>query len=207
MKRIILVILLFAAYSYASAQDVYTSSGKANYKKNSKRKKGYDPDKLIIGGGALAGFASGYVNAGISPIVGYRFTKRFSAGIGLGYQYYQEPVYVDPIDPYKVSYVRENIIYPNLWTRFFVFRNFFLDATYEYDIISQKYPGYDNFGNLTTLKLNVNNSCLLLGAGVKIPLAGRVSAYAELIYDVLQGQYSPYPQGSPDIRVGILAGM
>jgi len=208
MKNVFLVFLLFVGIATASAQDVYTSSGKPGYQKNTRKaKKGYDPEKLIIGGGIAAGFGSGFVNAGISPVVGYRFTKRFSAGIGLGYQYYQEPEYTDPVDPNKVSYIKENIVFPNLWARYFVWRNLFVDATFEYDFIYQSYPGYDNMGNYTTIKLNVTNPCLLLGAGFRIPIAGRVSVLAELIYDVLQGQYSPYPVGSPDLRVGIVAGL
>ncbi|MFI5195605.1 MAG: hypothetical protein ACHQD8_00810, partial [Chitinophagales bacterium] len=198
---------LFIGISYASAQDVYTSSGKAGYHKKTKKQKGYDPDKLIIGGGLNAGIGGGYANAGISPIVGYRFTHHFSAGIGLGYQYYQEPVYVDPNNPYKVSYIHDNIIYPNVWTRYFVYRNLFVDATLEYDFINQKAPGYDNYGNLTTVKLNVTNTCLLIGIGIKQPVGGRVSLFAELIYDVLQEPYSPYPQGVPDFRLGICAGL
>ncbi len=208
MKNVLLVCLLFVGVSYASAQEVYTSSGKQGYqKKVNKKKKGYDPDKLIIGGGLNAGFGNGFVNVGISPILGYRFTNHFQAGIGVGYQYYQEPEYVDPVDPYKVSYARENIVYPNIWTRYFVYKNFFVDGTLEYDIINLKQPGYDNMGNFGTIKENVTNTCLLLGVGIKQPLGGRVSAYFELIYDVLQGQYSPYPQGAPDIRIGFATGL
>jgi len=206
MKYLIWVLLIFIGIAHTSAQDVYTSSGKSGYHKKTKKKKGYDPDKLIIGGGLNAGFGGGYANVGIAPILGYRITDHFSAGIGVGYQYYQQPEYVDPVDPYKVSYARENIVYPNLWTRYFVYRNFFVDGSLEYDFISLKGPGYDNYGNLTTLKANVNNTCLLLGAGIRQPLGGRVSAYFELIYDVLQGKYSPYPAGAPDIRVGFAAG-
>ena len=206
MRYITLVVLLFIGISYASAQDVYTSSGKAGYHKKTKKQKGYDPDKLIIGGGLNAGIGGGYANAGISPIVGYRFTKRFSAGIGLGYQFYKDPVAYDPINPNKVYYAYENIVYPSVWGRYFVWRNIFMDATFEYDFINLKYP-LDQYGNYNATKSNVTNPCLLIGAGVRQPLAGRVSLFAELIYDVLQGEYSPYPKNGPDFRLGICAGL
>jgi hypothetical protein len=207
MKNVILVLLLFAGISYASAQDVYTSSGKPGYHKKTKKKKGYDPEKLIIGGTLNAGFGGGYANVGVGPLLGYRITDHFSAGVGLGYQYYQEPEYnIDPVDPYKVYYIKENIVYPSIWTRYYVYRNFFVSGTFEFDVISLKGPGYDHMGNFTTLKENVTNPCALIGAGFRQPLGGRVSAYFELIYDVLQGQYSPYPAGSPDIRIGFGAG-
>ena len=206
MRHITLVLLLLIAVSYASAQDVYTSSGKTGYHKKTKKVKGYDPDKLIIGGGLNAGIGGGYANVGIAPIVGYRITKEFSAGIGLGYQFYKEPVAYDPINPDKLYYAYENIIYPSVWGRYFVYRNIFVDATFEYDFINLKYP-LDQYGNFNTTKSSVTNTCLLLGVGFKQPLGGRVSVFAELIYDVLQGQYSPYPKNGPDFRLGICAGL
>jgi hypothetical protein len=209
MKNLLLAVLLFTGITYASAQDVYTSSGRSGYHKKAKKHKGYDPDKLILGGGLTASFGGGYANVGVSPIVGYRFTEHFTAGIGLGYLYSQIPVYVDPVDPYKVSYVREHIIYPSVWTRLFVIKNFFLSASYEYDIINQRYPGYVN-GNTypTTIKLNVDNSCVFVGAGLRMPLGGRSYLYGEMLYDVIQGKYSPYAPGFPTtLRVGFAAGL
>lgn len=209
MKNIVLVLFLFTGFTYASAQDVYTSSGKPGYhKQTKKKKKGYDPDKLIIGGSLNGGFGNGYVNAGISPIVGYRISDHFSAGVGLGYQFYQQPRYVDPNNMYHALYEYDNIIFPSIWGRYFFYRNFFTDVTLEYDFINVKQPGYDPVsGNLVTQKLNVTNTCLLVGLGLKQPLGGRVFGYFELIYDVLQGQYSPYPQGMPDLRIGLGVGL
>jgi hypothetical protein len=97
-----------------------------------------------------------------------------------------------------------NIIYPNVWTRYMVFRNFFVDATYEYDFINLKSP-FDRYGNPGTTRSQVTNSCLLLGAGLRFPAGGRVSFYGELFYDVLQGKYTPYPY--PDLRFGVAAGL
>jgi hypothetical protein len=206
MRNVLLALMLCMAVTTVSAQEVYTSSGKPGYQKKTKREKGYDPDKLIVGGGLNAGFSNGYMNLGISPIVGYRITKNFSAGIGLGYQFYKAPAAQDPNNPDKLLYLYQNIIYPSVWTRYFIYKNFFMDLTYEYDFISLKYP-LDRYGNVNTVKSNVNNSCLLVGAGIRQPLGGRVSAYVSLVYDVLQGEYSPYPRSGPDLRFGIVAGL
>jgi hypothetical protein len=204
MRYVVVVLLLFIGMSYASAQDVYTSSGKTGYQKKMKKNKGYDPEKLIVGGGLNGGFGGGYANAGISPIVGYRFTNRFSAGVGVGYQFYKEPDYIDQNN--NIHYAYENIVYPSVWARYFVWRNIFVDATFEYDFIMLQSP-LDNYGNLNVTRSNVSNQCLLLGVGLKQPIAGRVSFFGELIYDVLQGEYSPYPHNGPDIRFGIAAGI
>jgi hypothetical protein len=208
MKYLIWVMLVFIGVAHTSAQDVYTSSGKSGYHKKAKKKKGYDPDKLIIGGGLSADFGGGYAEAGLSPIVGYRITERFSAGVGIGYLYSQMPEYVDPVDPYKVSYLKENIIYPSIWMRYRFFRNWYALGSYEYDLIYQKGPGYDNYGNLTTVKANATNSCLFVGIGYRFPLSGRVSAFVEGLYDILQGTNSPYAPGIPTIlRIGVAAGL
>ena len=206
MKNILFLVLLSLGVASVSAQEVYTSSGKPGYQKKVKKTKGYDPEKLVIGGGFNAGIGSGFANIGLSPIVGYRWTKNFSAGVGVGYQYYKSPVAPDPTNPDKELYQYMSIVYPNLWTRYFVYRNIFVDATYEYDIISLKSP-IDHFGNVNQVKSSVTNSCLLLGVGLRQPLGGRVSAYVSLIYDLLQGEYSPYPRNAPDIRFGIVAGL
>lgn len=207
MKKIIVFIaLLCFGASLVNAQEVYNSSGKPGYHKKTRKKKGYDPDKLILGGGLNAGFGGGYINVGVAPIVGYRITNQFSAGIGLGYQYNRTPEFVDPVDPMKVSYIHANIIYPSIWTRYFVFKNIFADAVFEHDFISLKAPGYNVFtGELETQKYHDDVSCVLLGIGLRQPLGGRVSFFGEIMYDVLQQANSPY-YGQPVFRLGIAAG-
>lgn len=198
-----MILLLFVSLSYASAQDVYTSSGKTNYKK-AKKHKGYDPDKLIVGGGINGGFNSGAVAAGLSPFVGYRLTKNLSAGVGVGYLYSRIPDYYDQLTD-KIYYANSHLVYPSVWARYVVWRNIFLSTAYEYDLINQKRP-LDQYGQLNPTKSSYTNSCMWVGAGLKQPIAGRVSLYAELRFDVLQQPNSPYLNG-PDLRVGVIAGL
>lgn len=197
MRKVVLFVLLLAGFSGAMAQEVYNSSGKANYK-GKKEKTGFDPDKLVLGGGATVRLGNGFAVLGASPIVGYRVANHLFAGVGCGYLYYKAP-YDD------IHNVYQNIIYPNVWARYFVYRNFFINATYEYDIITQRYP-LDNKGQFNETKSQVTNSALLAGVGLRQPLGGRVCFYGELYYDVLQGKYSPYPKGWPGVRFGIAAG-
>ena len=197
MKKLVFALLLLIGFVGATAQETYNSSGKANYKKK-KEKKGYDPDKLVLGGGMNFGMGNGFLRVGVSPIVGYRLQKNFFAGVGMGYQYYKAP-YDDRHNEYM------NMFFPNVWARYYVYRNIFLNATYEYDFISVRYP-LDRFGNFNETKTNVTNQCLLLGVGLRQPLGGRVSFYGEMFYDVMQGQYSPYPKGFPGMRFGLATG-
>jgi hypothetical protein len=207
MKYLVFALLLAFGVQNASAQEVYNSSGKPAYKKKSKKKQGYDPDRLIVGGGLNGIYTSGFLSAGISPIVGYRLTKNWSAGVGLGYQYTQEAIARNPVTN-KLSYVKWNVIYPSIWTRYFVFRNIFADVTFEYDFISERYPMYFNYSTnkYETVKTKLQTPCLLVGAGFKQPLGGRVFVFGQIMYDVLQTPYSPY-EGRVFPRFGIVAGL
>ncbi len=209
MKYIILVLLVVLGVQLAVAQEVYTSSGRPEYaKKKEKKKTGYDPSRLIIGGGFIAGFGTGYADVGLSPIVGYRFTDHFSAGVGLGYEYQKSTIqlydqYAGVYNPYNSS---ASIISPSVWTRYFVYRNIFLEGKFEYDLIYTNEANYDNSGNIYTQKATETAPCLLLGGGLRQPLGGRVSVIAEILYDVLQTKYSPYIN-EPVINFGIVAGL
>jgi hypothetical protein len=211
MKNIFLAILLFAGISAASAQEVYSSSGRPGYyKKTKKEKKGYDPSKLVLGGGLNASFGGGEVSAGISPMIGYRFTEHFLAGVGLGYQYYKSVYSTDQYGN-PTSYSTDNIVYPSVWARYFVYRNIFADATFEYNIITQvdpldDIPGSPNYGDPIPTKSTFDVSCLLLGVGYKWALGGRVSVFGELMYDVLQNPNSPY-YGQVVPRLGVSVGL
>lgn len=209
MKHFLIIFLLFAGISYASAQEVYTSSGKSHSHKKSQKnkKKGYDPDRLILGGG-LNGLSYSTVgaSAGISLIAGYRILDKLSAGVGIGYQYSQRSV-PDLLNPSKAYHEKLHLVYPSVWVRYFVYRNFFVSTTAEYNIINYREQGLDAAGNTTTIQTNVSNISLLPGCGFRIPLGGRVAAYGELRMEVLQGKYSPYPPLTPMVNFGFAAGL
>src|SRR5688572_5075953 len=88
MYRISIIIALCVGLAAsASAQEVYNSSGERRVApKKKEAKKGFDPQRLIYGGGL--GLSFGTITAvGVAPVLGYRITDNFAAGIGLGYQY------------------------------------------------------------------------------------------------------------------------
>jgi hypothetical protein len=203
MKKVIFVLLLMVCAGGVMAQQVYNSSGKKNYK--TKKKTGYDPDRLFLGSEVIFSISPGNSSLGLSPAVGYRIKKPLIAGVGLGYQYLKLQSKLDPYD--NMLYLHAHIIKPNLWARCFVYNNYYISLTYEYDILSLKEPFVDGTGAVTYTKRNVNNVCLVPGIGVKQPIGGRASLYFELVYDLLQGDYSPYPAGSPGMKLGFALGL
>jgi len=203
MKKIVFFLILCTGFLYASGQEVYNSSGKQGFHKKTKKSKGYDPSKLVLGGGLSAVFGDGYALAGISPIVGYRVANNFCAGVGLGYLYQKSPDWYFPTLSDKY-----NIVYPNVWARYTVWRGLYATGAYEYDIISLTEPipdGITGFPVNTTIHVSAN--CLLAGVGIKQPLGGRVSFFVEIMHEFLQEQYSPYVNEPLIFRAGVCAGL
>lgn len=203
MKYIIPILMLCVGMT-ASGQEVYSSSGRPDHAQKHKKQQGFDASKLIFGGGFVASFGSGYSDFGISPVVGYRFTEHFAAGVGLGYEYLKSQLtFYDPNTGYYVNYpTQANIIYPSIWARYLVWRNIFVDGTFEYNML--RYSQYYD-SNGYPISFSVNVPCFLLGAGVKQPLGGRVYFFGEILYDVLQNVNSPY-YGTIIPRAGVLVG-
>lgn len=136
------------------------------------RRKRSHPDRLILGGGLSGlGFNSGDIYAGISLIAGYRITDKLSllAGIGTGYQFSQQsvPDLLSPAQPYRQ---RSHLVNPNLWVRYFVYRNFFVSTAFEYNFINLGRQGLDNAGKTKTIRTNLNSTVVLVGCGVRMPL-------------------------------------
>jgi hypothetical protein len=200
MKQVLLIAFLFLGLTKIYGQEVYSSSGKANYKKP-KKEKGYDPDKLVLGGGIIFGLGNGYANLGASPIVGYRLAKGLTAGVGVGFQYYQSS---GLIDNRNLDYsVKGTIIFPNVWARYFVYNNVFITANYINSIMSLT-KDYD-LPMFANEKYSINVNSMLVGVGLRQPIKGRLSLYAELLYDVLQDPNSPYLGLTP--RLGLATGL
>lgn len=205
------MLCLAAAGFNTMAQEVYSSSGRPVNEKNKfadeEEPRGFDPSKLIFGGGFVFGIGGGVTNLGLMPVVGYRFTDKFAAGIGLGYQYYKVKDAFAEVDAqgnvirtidYKTSIYKGSI-----WARYVIFRNLFIHL--EPEMNSLEKPPYLDANNNLQLHDRILVPSLLAGAGLRQPISDRVSFVAMILYDVLQEPYSPY-LNTIDVRIGINVG-
>lgn len=213
MKKIIFTLLVSTLAFSTYAQEIYSSSGKPlnenNKTTDEEEEKGFNPNNMIFGGGFVLGAGGGVTNIGISPIIGYRFTERLSAGIGLGYQYLSVKNYDAYIDNTGASrsYTLKTSIYSgSIWSRFVVWQNVFLHVEPEmifWNRVNNVY--YDAVANkVVEDKKNLFVPRLLLGGGLRQPISDRVSFVATALYDVIQDPNSPY--NGFDIRFGVVAG-
>ncbi len=197
MKRLLILCVCLLTISSLHAQETYRSSGKPKYNAHKKKNDERFIDRLIFGGGITLGFGD-YTNIGITPVVGYRITDNFSAGVGLGYQYVRIKDYFQVEDPN--TFITQNydlkasLFSASVWARYIVWRNFFVQGEFEQNYMNFKTPGYDQSGsgNIVERTTKYQAPCILVGVGYRQPLGDHASVNFSIHYDVLQAEYSPY---------------
>lgn len=127
----------------------------------------------------------------IAPLLGYRITEQFSAGITGKYIYYSLK------DDYAGFDYKTNIYGGGLFTRYNVLEELFLHA--EFEALSMEVP-------LSVYETNRRIvSGLFLGAGYRQFIGDHSSLNLMLLFDVIEDKYSPYT--NPQIRIGFDFGL
>lgn len=212
MKYILSALLVFVTAASLSAQEVYSSSGKpiSQYRREQKKKQeGFQTSRIVFGGGMGLGIGT-VTNISISPIVGYRITDKFTAGIGMGYQYLRIKDYYPVADPNTGAAIYKPLVAqvysPSVWARYSIWRNIFAHVEYEHDFMSfRKYVNNTFKNTIESITDHADVPCLLVGAGARWPISDRVSFIMLALYDVIQDKQSPY-YGNIALRFGVNAG-
>jgi hypothetical protein len=171
MKKIFgLLIIGMGIMQFSMAQD---SDGKG----------GFDKSKLFVGGGLGLAFGT-YTIVNVSPLVGYRFSELFAAGVGINYSYYG---YNDGYWNYKQSYVGMSI-----FGRVYPVRQFFIQVQPEENYMWYTASGIGTNQGLPSSQIKQFVPSLLIGGGAAIPTGGNGAITISVMYDVLQNYYSPY---------------
>lgn len=144
-------------------------------------------ERMYFGGGI--GLTFGTVTAvNINPILGYKFTPKFSLGASLTYQYFKRK---DEFFDYESN---------NYGGSTFA-RYRFIEEIYghiEYAAIN-----YDVYNISGEVAFRTWIPFLLLGAGYSSQIGDNSVIFLQLLFDVLENQYSPYEKGEPIYSVGI----
>ncbi|NQU55386.1 MAG: hypothetical protein HQ522_22955 [Bacteroidetes bacterium] len=146
---------------------------------------GFDKSKLYFGGYMNLSFGS-YTVIGIAPLVGYKFTPEFSTGIGLSYEY-------SSFDNSSASNYGGSI-----FSRYRVVPQFYLHAEFS-TINYQLFYDFED-GERTWVPF------LFLGGGYSQPIAKNVWLNAQVLFDVLQNENSPYESWEPFFSIGFGVG-
>ncbi|MDR0824331.1 MAG: hypothetical protein LBN74_04510 [Prevotella sp.] len=167
MKKLIFILALILSVHTAYPQSYNNKGGYSS-------KSGFDASKLNFGGNLNLQFGD-YTAIGISPQVGYDFSKYFTAGAGLGYSYFREKEY-----DYKWS---RHYLSFDVFGRFYPVEYIVLSIQPE---ISRVWETVD-YRSESQVKTNKFVPSFLVGGGVRF-----MGMIAMIQYDVVQNDYSPY---------------
>lgn len=192
MKRLLLCFLLLVTVQLVHAQ---------YYKTDTTSRKGFDASRLIIGGSLGLAFGD-YTNINISPLVGYRISQLFAAGLAINAQYGSERFR----DYYGNTGQRNqySIFGGGVWGRVYPLDFLFIHVQPENNHVSLKSTYYDTDPK-TIIKDSYSVSSLLMGGGYTQPVSDRAAFSIMALYDVLQDSRSPYQNGLI-LRVGASLG-
>lgn len=175
MKKL-LFILFVLSFSFQGYSQYYEHKEKANEKVSFK-------DKLYFGGYLGLQFGT-YTLIDISPLVGYKITPSFHAGLRFTYQY-------SKTEYYGSSY--ESSSYGgSIFSRLYVFKMLYAQA--ELEELNIEYLDI----NLQKTRRWVDS--YYVGGGYFQPLGKRGGMYFTILWNLNQNQYSPYD--NPVMRVG-----
>ncbi|MDF2438076.1 MAG: hypothetical protein K0Q95_2452 [Bacteroidota bacterium] len=143
-------------------------------------------DRMFTGGNLGAQFGT-VTFIEISPLVGYRFTDKISAGIGATYQYYH---YND-----KIYNLETNVYGGRLFGRYLFTDYLFGHAEYE----------YLNLEAFDFQRRRVDVESVLVGGGYIQRISDRIGIVAMILFNLTETAYTPYT--NPIIRVGVNFGI
>ena len=152
-------------------------------------------DRIYFGGGFSATFGT-ITSVYVSPNVGYMFTRGFSAGIGVTYQYYKDKRYVPTYESNAYGgrlFARQN---------FYIIPRLPLFAYGEYENLNFETAVY----NPTTQEYYLDrkwNPRLMLGAGLFAPFGRRGGFYFAVLYDVIYKSSSSAYSSPWVYRIGV----
>jgi hypothetical protein len=202
MKKILFSVFLFSfIITTSNSQDPVTApqdttqveqqfeSTPPPVQKQAKKKKFNEGKRLYFGGNMTFNFGS-YTRIGVYPMVGFKILPKLSVGAKIGYEYIKDKRWAEDYETSNYGW--------SLFSRWRIFRSLYLHAEYQ----STNYDLYDSSGNSNREWVNF----LLIGGGYSQPLGGNVRLNAQVLFDVLHADNSPYNAWEPVFSVGITAG-
>jgi len=184
MKVFIISLFSLLLVSAVFAQDTITTEQAAKPEQTPPRK-----DKIYFGGNLNLSFGS-YTVVGLEPMLAYKITPKLSAGVKIRYDYISDKRYAST---YTTSMYGGSI-----FTRYRLIPQLYVHAEYA----GYNYELYNELGESNREWIPL----LFLGAGYSQSLGGRSWLNAQILFDVLQSDHSPYKNWEPFYSVGVGVG-
>jgi hypothetical protein len=140
-------------------------------------------DQLYFGGSVGLSFGS-YTQIGLYPLIGYKITPKLSTGVKLTYQYVSD-------SRYSTSYTTSNYG-GSVFARYRIIPLIYAHIEYE-SINYESY--YDSSRKWVPF--------LFVGGGLTKRMGGNTWLIAQVLFDVIQNEDSPYSAGAPFFSIGV----
>jgi hypothetical protein len=152
--------------------------------------------RWYFGGNIGANFWNDYLLISAEPLVGYNVTPQFSLGSKLHYSFIRDTKNDDQTYTY-------NNFGGSVFARFSPVPLGYLHAEFNFT----NYQQY-NFNSVTNKyeSKRVWVPAVLVGAGYTQPIGPNATAYAEVLFDVLQDKNSRFKKWEPIVHVGVTVG-
>jgi hypothetical protein len=191
MKKLLLLLIIPIGFSFAANPlETITTETDDSVKTQQTRP---SPSRWYYGGNIGFNFWNDYFYLGVFPWAGYKVTPQFSIGGKIGYAYYS----YNDIDFSSHNYGG------SVFTRYRVIPQIYLHGEFAYWSYERQKL---NVANQQLEKERTWVPFLLLGGGYSQMISPNVWIFAEVLFDVIQDENSPYENWDPFISVGVGAG-
>jgi hypothetical protein len=163
-----LIVSLFVTF-------LFVSTGFAQEQEQTPKPRKPWKDRMIYGGNVIFNVNTGFTWLGATPMIGYRVTDKYTAGVGMSYIYGSG------------NRVTSNNYAASIWQRYALLEQVFLHAELEYG--SQSITQELITGDITSTR---SYPAFLVGGGYRQVLSGNASIGFSVLYDVIQDPNSPY---------------
>lgn len=192
MKKTILLVLFSFTYILASGGNEYLHNNLTRLNSPAPQ----SGSKLYYGGNIGVNFWNDYLLISAQPMVGYKVTPKFSLGAKLNYSFRKD----NNSAPQNFTY---NNYGGSVFARYHPVPRGYLHA--EFNFINYQRYNYNSANNIyESDRLWV--PAVLVGGGYTQPIGPNASAYAEVLFDVLQDKNSPFKKWEPIVHVGAAVG-
>ena len=144
----------------------------------------------IYFGGNLGLTVGNYTRIGIYPLVGYKLTPKLSAGVKFAYEYIRD-------NRYSSSYETSNYG-ASIFARYRLIPALYVHV----EFAEMNYELYNSLGESNREWIPF----ILVGGGYSKKLSQRTWLNAQVLFDVLQDERSPYSSWNPIFSIGIGVG-
>jgi hypothetical protein len=190
LLSILLITFITAGVSFCQDTDTTQVSTQQQQQQKPAKKKHPPSYKRVYFGGYMSLTVGSYTRIGVYPLIGYKFTPKLSGGVKIGYEYVRDNRFASTYQTnnYGGSIFARYRIIPQLY------------AHVEYEQINYELYNIDGTSTREWVPF------LYVGGGYSQPLGGNVWLNAQVLFDVLQDERSPYRRWDPVFSVGIAAG-